>query len=130
MSVFSKKSDDKAKIALKEREEKLDDDMDDIEDKVNEFKKEIDKLEKHIAEFEASVKFYKSSIDEKNKEIFDLQKKLYENTTFMQTVIMELIKSKAEISQILATKPAVSPAVSAYLAKKEGNAGTNVSKLP
>ena len=78
---------------------------------------ELERAKKTIQALEATLK-------ERDCEIRRILIKLDENTTFLQKTVMELIQLKASTPPA----PAVSPAVAAYLAKKNERESDNTKK--
>ncbi len=85
----------------------------------------VDEQDK-IKHLEAQIKFYQNSLVEKCQEIAALNKRLEDSTSFMQTVVLELIQLK-NYRPATSTDTKPSTALTEYIKKKNENA---TSKLP
>jgi hypothetical protein len=79
-------------------------------------------LEEKIKLLEAKLNFSEQVINAQKAELELLRKNSNQHTTFLHDTIAQLITKSNE-------KPAVSPAVAAYLAKKDSDATKSVKEL-
>lgn len=93
--------------------------------KVSLFPTDNDKIEEdqdfELSKLKNLLEIKDAIIKDKDTELNELKAQLYNNSQFMQTIVLELIHKREE-------KPKVSPAVEAYINKK--NIDTTKSKLP